>query len=181
MTVRFHCPMILNLAQLAAHTSQALNHACSLPVHGHIPGAVWVTGRTGASGRSGLAGPAASVPRAAPAMPMLLPWNCGRSCCRPLACGEATEATGFGQGGSAGVLGFSLTGSRLLSLGSSGGDRVCGTVDVTSNSFSIARACRGTCERADGLVLEMPSLVTLRLQLLRYLSLACIHAVGGQK
>ncbi len=114
----------------------------------HLPCASQTRGVTCASGRNWLAAPAERVPSAAPATPKLLPWNCGRSCGRPLACGEAAEATALGQGGSAGALGFSLTGSRLLSLGSSGGSLVCGTVDVTRSSFSRARACGGRCPPA---------------------------------
>ena len=106
----------------------------------------WAGMATWVSGRNWAAAPAVSVPRAAPATPKLLPWNCGRSCSKPLACGEeAADATGLEPGGSAGALGFSLTGSRLLSLGSAGGLLVCGTVDVTRSSFSRARACGSSC------------------------------------
>lgn len=93
-------------------------------------------------GRNWLAAPAVREPRAVPVTPKPLPGNCGRSCSRPLGCGEETaEVVALVPGGSAGVLGFSLTAGKLLNLGSSGGRLVCGTVDVTRSSFSSASAC----------------------------------------
>ncbi len=81
-----------------------------------------------------------SVPSTAPAIPKPLPGKAGRSCSRPLGCGETTAAIDFGQDGNGGVLGFSFTGCSALSLGAGGGALVCGTVEVTSSSFSSASA-----------------------------------------
>ena len=93
-------------------------------------------------GRNWLAAPAVRVPSAVPATPNPLPGNCGRSCSRPLGCGEdIAEVVALVPGGSAGVLGFSLTAGKLLNLGRGGGWLVCGTVDVTKSSFSSASAC----------------------------------------